>query len=96
MTVFGNKDLPINGAYVQQLRDGHDDFFVNFIEVRDDLSLLGSQDLISSLEVEILELETIYMSPWNTSSFGRKNRPSVSITFDTFTERESWNVNCFV
>ncbi len=33
LTVFGNKGTTDQHAYVQQLRDGQDDFFVSFIEV---------------------------------------------------------------
>jgi glucose-6-phosphate isomerase len=33
LTVFGNKGSTDQHAYVQQLRDGRDDFFVTFIEV---------------------------------------------------------------
>jgi glucose-6-phosphate isomerase len=36
ITVFGNKGSTDQHAYVQQLRDGRNDFFVTFIEVRKD------------------------------------------------------------
>ncbi len=36
LTVFGNKGSTDQHAYVQQLRDGLDDFFVNFIVVQQD------------------------------------------------------------
>ncbi|MFQ5415208.1 MAG: hypothetical protein ACE5E6_12195, partial [Phycisphaerae bacterium] len=36
LTVYGNKGSTDQHAYVQQLRDGPDDFFVTFIEIRTD------------------------------------------------------------
>ncbi len=36
ITVYGNKGSTDQHAYVQQLREGHHDFYVNFIEVRRD------------------------------------------------------------
>jgi glucose-6-phosphate isomerase len=45
LAVYGNKGSTDQHAYVQQLRDGVDNFFVNFIEVLEDptaTSLMGS------------------------------------------------------
>jgi len=36
LTVYGNKGSTDQHAYVQQLRDGRDDFFVTFVQVLDD------------------------------------------------------------
>ncbi|MCH8243325.1 MAG: hypothetical protein IH897_12050, partial [Planctomycetes bacterium] len=50
ITVYGNKGSTDQHAYVQQLRDGTDDFFVTFIEVlrdREGESLLVEEDVTS-------------------------------------------------
>jgi glucose-6-phosphate isomerase len=46
LTVFGNKGSTDQHAYVQQLRDGLDDFFVNFIVVRQDRSPAAAKQQI--------------------------------------------------
>ncbi len=44
LSVYGNKGSTDQHAYVQQLRDGIDNFFVTFIEVLTNNSMLSSQD----------------------------------------------------
>jgi glucose-6-phosphate isomerase len=44
LAVYGNKGSTDQHAYVQQLRDGVDNFFVNFIEVLEDPSAIGAID----------------------------------------------------
>ena len=44
LAVYGNKGSTDQHAYVQQLRDGVDNFFVNFIEVLEDPSSIGAID----------------------------------------------------
>lgn len=46
LTVLGNKGSTDQHAYVQQLRDGLDDFFVNFIVVRQDRAAAAAKQQI--------------------------------------------------
>ncbi len=52
IAVYGNKGSTDQHAYVQQLRDGLNNFFVTFIEVLKDRSPLGTEFGPSALEVE--------------------------------------------
>jgi glucose-6-phosphate isomerase len=47
LTVYGNKGGTDAHAYIQQLNDGRDDFFVTFIEVLEDAALLQVDDDLS-------------------------------------------------
>ena len=76
ITVFGNKGSTDQHAYVQQLRDGIDNFFCIFIE------LLDSPD---NAEYEDLENPKDYLSGFlqgTRSALSSEGRQSITITLD--------------
>lgn len=78
LTVFGNKGSTDQHAYVQQLRDGLANFFVNFIEVLHDRST-------SSREVDPGETTGDYLFGFfmgTRSALFDKKRQSITITLD--------------
>lgn len=78
ITVFGNKGSTDQHAYIQQLRDGRDDFFVNFIEV---LRKRTGQ----SLEVEPDVTAADYLHGFlhgTRAALLERGRPSLTITLD--------------
>jgi glucose-6-phosphate isomerase len=76
ITVLGNKGATDQHSYVQQLRDGLNDFFVTFIEVLDDCntSNIAVEPNITSGDF----LEGFYLG--TRQALGDKNRESVTIT----------------
>jgi glucose-6-phosphate isomerase len=76
LTVFGNKGSTDQHAYVQQLRDGPNDFFVTFIEVLDD-----GQDTGLMVEDSVTAgdfLQGFYLG--TRQALAEKNRESLTIT----------------
>jgi glucose-6-phosphate isomerase len=76
ITVFGNKGATDQHSYVQQLRDGLNDFFATFIEVLEDgngLSLMVEPDVTSGDFLEGFYLGT-------RQALAEKDRESITIT----------------
>jgi len=83
ITVYGNKGTTDQHAYVQQLRDGVNNFFATFIEV------LHDQDG-SSLEVEPGITSGDYLSAFlhgTRSALHENNRESITISIDRLDAR---------
>ena len=83
ISVYGNKGTTDQHAYVQQLRDGVNNFFATFIEVLHDLD--GS-----SLEVEPDVTSGDYLSALlhgTRSALHENNRESITISIDRLDER---------
>jgi glucose-6-phosphate isomerase len=76
ITVFGNKGATDQHSYIQQLRDGLNDFFVTFIEVLNDGhgSNLAVEPNVTSGDF----LEGFYLG--TRQALAEKNRESVTIT----------------
>ena len=86
IAVYGNKGSTDQHAYVQQLRDGVDNFFVVFIEVRRDLS-----DNARSLEVEPGRTSGDYLGGFlrgTREALTEGGRESVTISLDRFDAHE--------
>jgi glucose-6-phosphate isomerase len=80
IAVYGNKGSTDQHAYVQQLRDGVNNFFVTFIEVRK--SAVGSQ-----VEVEPGIFPGDYLQGFlrgTRSALHEKGRESITVTIPTF------------
>ena len=78
ITVYGNKGSTDQHAYVQQLRDGVENFFVTFIEVLEDRG--GN-----SLEVEVDVTSGDYLSAFlqgTRKALSEKGRESITITIE--------------
>jgi glucose-6-phosphate isomerase len=79
ITVYGNKGTTDQHAYVQQLRDGVNNFFVTFIEVLQDRDGM-------SMEVEPGITSGDYLSAFlqgTRSALYEKNRQSITITIES-------------
>ena len=82
IAVYGNKGSTDQHAYVQQLREGLDNFFANFIVVRQDVARPGSTN---QLEVEDLTTSGDYLNGFwlgTRQALYEKGRPSVTIFLD--------------
>jgi glucose-6-phosphate isomerase len=76
ITVFGNKGATDQHSYIQQLRDGLNDFFATFIEVLND-----GNDSILTVESNVTSgdfLEGFYLG--TRQALAEKNRESITIT----------------
>lgn len=83
LTVFGNKGSTDQHAYVQQLRDGRDDFFVTFLSVlndRDGRSIHVAPDTTSGDYLHAFRLGT-------RQALAERGRGSISITLDQLDAR---------
>lgn len=83
LTVYGNKGSTDQHAYVQQLLDGPDDFFVTFIEV------LRDRDG-DSIEVEPGVTSGDYLSGFlqgTRRALYERDRGSITLTFEVFDAR---------
>lgn len=91
LTVFGNKGSTDQHAYVQQLRDGLDNFFVTFIEVLADNFIEDEDSLIAAeLEVEPGVTSGDYLSGFyqgTRRALYESGRRSLTITIDQLSER---------
>jgi glucose-6-phosphate isomerase len=74
LTVFGNKGSTDQHAYVQQLRDGLDNFFAVFINVLSDSGKLQVEDRVTSGDY----LNGFYLG--TREALFEKNRQSITIT----------------
>ncbi len=83
LTVFGNKGSTDQHAFVQQLRDGRDDFFVTFIDVLRDRE--GPSPVV---EPEITAGDYLHGFLYGTrSALTDRGRPSITLTLDTLDAR---------
>jgi len=83
LTVYGNKGSTDQHAYMQQLRDGPDDFFVTFINVRRDRegqSVQVEKDITTGDYLNAFWLGT-------RQALSGKGRESISITLDELNSR---------
>jgi len=81
LTVYGNKGSTDQHAYVQQLREGRDDFFATFIEVLED----GAPGGASSVVVKPGEHPGDHLSGFlagTRAALAENGRPSLTITID--------------
>jgi glucose-6-phosphate isomerase len=81
LTVYGNKGSTDQHAYVQQLRDGRDDFFATFIEVLDD----GPLGADTPVEVKPGETAGDYLSGFlagTRRALHENGRPSLTLTLE--------------
>jgi len=86
LTVFGNKGSTDQHAFVQQLRDGKNDFFVNFIEVLTDSTDQGTTSFTLSDGHTLGEyLEGFYLG--TREALSENGRPSVSITIESLSPK---------
>jgi glucose-6-phosphate isomerase len=84
IAVYGNKGSTDQHAYVQQLRDGVNNFFITFIEV------LKDRDAKSSMEVEPGVTAGDYLQGFylgTRDALSEKNRASVTITLPDVSPR---------
>lgn len=84
IAVYGNKGSTDQHAYVQQLREGVNNFFVTFIEV------LKDRDAKTSLEVEPGVTAGDYLQGFllgTRDALSEKDRPSVTITIPDVSPR---------
>jgi glucose-6-phosphate isomerase len=92
INVFGNKGSTDQHAYVQQLRDGVDNFFVTFIEVLKDTSEGASQSLapeLCAIEVEPEVTAGDYLHGFcqgTREALSEKGRKSLSLTLPVLNE----------
>ena len=83
LTVFGNKGSTDQHAYVQQLRDGPNDFFVTFIEVLEDGQ---NSDFMVEKNVTAGDfLHGFYLG--TRQALAEKNRESLTITVNDVSAR---------
>jgi glucose-6-phosphate isomerase len=88
ISVYGNKGSTDQHAYVQQLRDGVNNFFATFIEVLQDVST--GEDSGTNLEVEESVTVGDYLSGFlqgTKEALHENGRPSLTITVDRVDER---------
>ena len=83
ITVYGNKGSTDQHAYVQQLRDGLDDAFVNFIEVQVSHNNSGVQVEPGFLTSDFLEGFLL----GTRSALAEVQRPSITITLKHLNEQ---------
>ncbi len=76
LTVYGNKGSTDQHAYVQQLRDGLDNFFVTFIRVLADSSTLDVEPGVTSGDC----LDGFYQG--TRAALSERRRPSITLTLD--------------
>jgi glucose-6-phosphate isomerase len=81
ISVFGNKGSTDQHAYVQQLRDGRNDFFVTFIEVLRDRA--KASELVEPGATSGDFLNGFYLG--TRSALYESNRPSVTLTLVNIT-----------
>ncbi len=87
IAVYGNKGSTDQHAYIQQLRDGVNNFFVTFIEVLKDRTA-GSTELGKALEVAPLTTSGDYLSGFylgTREALYGNNRDSLTITLEALT-----------
>ena len=83
LAVYGNKGSTDQHAYVQQLREGINNFFVTFIEVLTDYT--SSSGNVSNLEVDPGVTSGDYLSGFfmgTRRALAEKDRQSLTITLD--------------
>ena len=88
IAVYGNKGSTDQHAYIQQLRDGLNNFFVTFVEVLSDYTL--ERENASHLEVEPSVTSGDYLSGFmlgTRSALYENERDSITITMDTLTPK---------
>ncbi len=86
LSVYGNKGSTDQHAYVQQLRDGLNNFFVTFIEVNKDL--FNKEEQINPVEVEEGITTGDYLSAFfqgTRLALENGERESITITLDALT-----------
>jgi glucose-6-phosphate isomerase len=83
IAVYGNKGSTDQHAYVQQLRDGLNNFFVTFVEVLQDYT--DGSDNVSNLQVETGITSGDYLNGFfqgTRRALFESNRDSITITID--------------
>jgi len=88
IAVYGNKGSTDQHAYVQQLREGVNNFFVTFIEVLKDSGLRRSDSKPLEVEPGITSgdyLQGFYLG--TRDALSEKDRHSISLTIDELTPR---------
>ncbi|MCB0318480.1 MAG: glucose-6-phosphate isomerase [Bdellovibrionales bacterium] len=91
ITVFGNKGSSDQHAYVQQLRDGKNDFFVTFIDIGNDVLTTGGSIGTEEIEIEPNVYAGDYLFGFyrgTREALSQKNRPNITISFDKFGAKE--------
>jgi glucose-6-phosphate isomerase len=83
LTVYGNKGSTDQHAYIQQLRDGRADFFVNFVCVQDD----GNRDRIEVGPGSTLGDHLFASLEATRDALYERDRESVTITLRDLTPR---------
>ena len=82
ISVFGNKGSTDQHSYIQQLRDGRDDFFATFIEVKTD----GGEPILTEKESTSGDfLQGFFLG--TRSALTEKNRESTTITIGNLNTR---------
>jgi glucose-6-phosphate isomerase len=92
LTVYGNKGSTDQHAFVQQLRDGRDDFFVHFIEILKDFSPNAPEGI--SREVTAMPLRPgVYLGDYlhgflqgTRQALFEKGRPSLTLSLVELSE----------
>ncbi len=88
IAVYGNKGSTDQHAYVQQLRDGLNNFFVTFVEVLQDYT--EDSDNVSNLHVETGVTSGDYLNGFfqgTRRALFESNRDSITITIDELTPK---------
>lgn len=87
LTVYGNKGSTDQHAFVQQLREGSNTFFLTFIEVLKDRSTGWDEEIVAADQIEVEEgvtagdfLNGFYQG--TRSALHEKGRESLTITID--------------
>ncbi len=89
IAVYGNKGSTDQHAYVQQLREGVNNFFVTFIEVLKDRAM-GLNDATAGMEVEAGVTSGDFLSGFfqgTRSALYGNGRESITITVEEFSAR---------
>lgn len=90
IAVYGNKGSTDQHAYVQQLRDGVNNFFITFIEVLKDRSAEDDTGFATNLMMEPEVTSGDYLSGFyqgTRRALGENGRESLTITLDDVTPR---------
>jgi len=91
LTVYGNKGATDQHAYIQQLRDGLNNFFVVFIKVLKDFYTPHSENDMSAIQFEVEKNVTagdylLGLHLGTRSALTEKNRKNITITLEEINE----------
>jgi glucose-6-phosphate isomerase len=90
IVVYGNKGSTDQHAYVQQLRDGPNNFFVTFIEVLKDVTDFSEQAEEKPIEIEQAVTSGDYLNGFlqgTRTALYNNNRDSITITLESLTSK---------